>query len=352
MAVGTGDMSVVESAADEDLSTGLDSGEIEDGLIQDLRPEELLGAGSPEELEEYLDDDDDDEDLGDEEVEDEEEEDEEDEESSEEESPPPKGAQKRIQDLVAQRNEEREARAKQEQYFQQQLQQQQQMLQQMQWQAQQAEAERQRQIEFQEEQIRLLSARDEKEALEKMDPVARYEKELVDRAYKRAEGTFRTELDELKGQLETERAQRAQAAQQHRENIERQQRYNSYDSQATAVIERDFPQAVDDPELSEMLKEGLLTLSASYGVLPEQAASRFQNLAQKLAGNYAKTASKEKGKRVKEARKLPGSKRRRGSSSDDAGGLAWKKAPPMSKLREAGFNDPFDWREAGAPDLG
>ena len=240
----------------------------------------------------------------------------------------PKGAQKRIKQLVDQRNEMRTQLAQTQAAFQAQM---------SQMQAQLAQAQEQstnyarQQNGLLQKQLDMLSRKATDEQLDKMSPLERHDHELKMRVSSDLETKIHEALAPLKGQLDAERRARAQAEQQ----MEKQRRFSHYNDLTKKARQEILLNEVDPKAaepLSEEAEETLLAYAAAYGLEPNQAAPRLKKFLDGYARAYINAKSAAAKAQSTKQQSVPGVAR-------PTAPRGTKPRLTLAEIRKQGFTD-------------
>jgi hypothetical protein len=245
------------------------------------------------------------------------------------------GAQKRIQQLVSQKNELKEELAGQQAAMQQQLaQMQQQMAQQA---AQQNQALQQQLYLAQQQaeaQARMAREEAERQAYEKMTPLEQHQQDTVRRANMEAESRMEQLINQQVGPLRQQLEQAEQARLAAEEKIAAQQRRTRMQTLANSALDEVVYQGFDQ-EVAQPLKadteEMLYAYCAAFGEYPNEAAPKFKKFMDNYAKAWVKTRAKVAKKPVQAAKKVPAQPRRQASQ----GGLDM---PSWDELQSKGMD--------------
>jgi hypothetical protein len=251
-----------------------------------------------------------------------------------------RGANKRIRELVAERNEERQARERAQAEFQKQMQQ-------MQMQITQQQAEYQRhQMEL--ESRRLQMFEEEKRAREEagLSEVEKARRKFLSDAQKEALQGIAPEIDALKQELQQERQWRDELT----KRATARAKFARIDAMGKEVLEKDLlaGYAPDDAAaLKEPMEELLHAFAGAYKQYPNQIAPQFKQFLQKWYAAESKRLSKTAGAKIAQSQTvpqpLPAAKAGAGSSQTQ-----W---PTLADLKANGIASHPEWIRAGYPKL-
>lgn len=256
-----------------------------------------------------------------------------------EEAPPveaKRGAQKRIKELVQQRNEVREQMSAMQAQYQQQMQQVQAQMQQQANAQQQALAQ---QNELLQRQLQMAEAKRQAEVEESLTPMEQLKRDIQRETLAQAQQGWQSQYQQLQGQFEAQQ----QAQQEAQVQAEKQARYQYYDNQSREVLKTQIFEGYEDTETKDIeapMQEMLLSYCAAFGLEPKDAAPRFKKLLDAHVNAKLKARSAVSGKKVAASRKVTKSAQ---PGRKPAGGTA---KPSWAELKEQGFEDYLEWQAA------
>lgn len=251
-----------------------------------------------------------------------------------------RGANKRIRDLVAERNETRDMLAKQQAEFQRQMQQMQMQI------ASQQAAYQKHQMELEERRMKALES--DRIAREEagLSEVEKARRNFLRDAQKEALQGIAPEIDALKKQLEGERQWREQLT----AKAEQKARFAKIDAMGREVLEKELLAGYTPEEaaqLKEPMEEMLHAFAGAYKQYPQQVAPRFQQFLQKWYAAESRKLSRSAGAKIAQSQAvsapLPAAKTTAGASQTN-----W---PSLVDLKKSGHENHLAWIRAGSPGL-
>ena len=251
-----------------------------------------------------------------------------------------RGANKRIRDLVAERNETRQAMAAQQAQFTQQMQQ-------MQMQVQQQQAEYQRhQMELENRRLSMLES--ERAAREEagLSEVEKARRKFLSDAQKEALQGIAPEIEALKQQLGQERQWRDELTRR----AEQRSRFAKIDAMGKEVLEKDLLNGYDPADaakLKEPMEEMLHAFAGAYKEYPNQVAPRFKQFLQQWYAAESKRISKTAGARLAQGQLVPTPL----PAAKTTGGAAQGNWPSIGDLKRADYDNHVAWMRAGSPQI-
>jgi hypothetical protein len=251
-----------------------------------------------------------------------------------------RGANKRIRELVAERNEERVTRERAQAEFQKQMQQ-------MQMQIAQQQAEYQRhQMDLENRRLQMLE--EEKRAREEagLSEVEKARRKFLSDAQKEALQGIAPEIDALKQELQQERQWRDELT----KRATARAKFARIDAMGKEVLEKDLlaGYAPDDAAaLKEPMEELLHAFAGAYKQYPNQIAPQFKQFLQKWYAAESRKLSKTAGAKIAQSQTvpqpLPAAKAGAGASQTQ-----W---PSLADLKANGIASHPEWIRAGYPKL-
>ncbi len=249
-------------------------------------------------------------------------------------------ANERIQNLVKERKQLEEQLQKRDYYYRQHLAS---LQQQVQAQKEGDSKAMQEQLELQRKQLEYMQQQSQVRPKAELTPMEEYRLNIIKEATEQAGSKFSPEVDMLKQELESLKAQRQQEAEQ----AQRQQRYNHYNTQTQSVRDglllKDF--APDRAkQLEEPMDEMLLAFCGAFGVEPHVAGPQFKKYLDLYVQGSLENRARGGGQKIRKGRAVPKS-----APSGKRSAKNSNKFPSFKALRKAGFDGPLDWMAAGEP---
>ena len=199
------------------------------------------------------------------------------------------------------------------------------------------------QIELQRQQMQFMQANQQKQVdavdESKLTDVEKFERSIL----AKAKNLSSAELNELKAEIAAERQGRQQAYEQ-AQTRQRVEAYSQGAQKAAASLFGEGVNPADVKKLENEMSEMLLTYSASVGVTPDKAASRFKQMLDQY--HLARLNVKAKGgSSIQAGQRVP---KTVAIGKQSANGESW---PDMSALYKAGFKNHVQWIAKGSPSL-
>lgn len=273
-------------------------------------------------------------------------------------APEPRGAQKRIRDLIAQRNEAQlQAQQMQAEFNQQTRAMLQQQAAQMQQQFQHQAAQMQEQLQIQQRQLEMLQGNRQEEAEKDLPFVERFKLQTIREARAAVAEERSQELAALRAEFDAYRQQQEQAA----AAAESRARYEYFGRQTDRAMREVLFEGLPDEFVAEHgaeFRDALLSIVASKNVDPIDAAKYLRRTfdlthAARLQSPAKRQAAPQRGPDGKFQKQKPAAKR--GAQSvppTPAPGRRVAKdnrRPSWDQLQAAGYHDYVEWMEDGSP---
>lgn len=256
-------------------------------------------------------------------------------------------AQARIQQVIRERNEARQALASQQAQFQSQIQNQQAQI------AAQNAKFQEEQLNLERRRLEMTEARVRAEEEASLSDTERARRAFLKDAATQAREELRKEFAPELTALKNENAARAQAQQQAQAQYEQAQRLNYFQGQAQQVLTQDLLKGWDPTDAAAVqseFEEMLYAYSGAFGVDPTQAAPMFKTFLSKYFKGEAKRLSRSSGVKVAQSMGTPAV----ANTGLSAQGVqqAW---PTMAQLKRGDGKQTFDnhiqWVAKGKPAL-